>query len=465
MRDVIVSLIVIGSLPACFRRPLVGLLMFSLLAYMRLQDLAWGFARYQRWSFYVAIVAFAGYIASRNRKPVILELRTVLMILLAVMTGVGLFFANGRGEVEIPPYIEFVKIIAIALFTTAVVQTREHLRMLLWVIAMSFGFYGVKNGLGMILSGGRLTILQGPGGMLADNNDFALAMVMAIPLLWHLSTSERRPILRRTVIMMIPLTMITVMATQSRGAALSMAFMLSILVWRSRNRLTGILIGVFIVLAAVALAPKSYVERLESIKNYEDDGSAMGRIAAWKVAGRMIRANPVFGVGLDRFKQNYIAYEPAATPDMLEGKGTRVAHNSYLQIWAECGTPAFMIYITLLLLSMIDLWRLRWQAKRLYHASWILSYSTMLEASLASFILGSIFLNRAHFDLVYHYHAIVIVFGVIARREMLDEQKYPARRTAAFGGRLVQVRGAGFRAHRPGLRFGFRDTPLFRGRS
>lgn len=461
MRDVIVSLIVLGSLPACFRRPLVGLLMFSMLAYMRLQDLAWGFARFQRWSFFVAIVTFAGYFASKSRKPAVLELRTILMILLAVIIGVGLFFANGPGEVEIPPYIEFVKIIAIALFTTAVVQTREHLRMLLWVIAMSFGFYGVKNGIGGVLSGGRLAILQGPGGMLADNNDFALAMVMAIPLLWHLATSERRPILRRTVIAMIPLTMVTVMATQSRGAALSMAFMLSILVWRSRNRLAGIAIGVFIVLAAVALAPKSYVERLETIKHYEEDGSAMGRIAAWKVAGRMIRANPLFGVGLDRFKQNYVNYEPNATPEMREGKGTRVAHNSYLQIWAECGTPAFMIYISLLLLSMIDLWRVRWQAKKRYHASWILSYTTMLEASLASFILGSVFLNRAHFDLVYHYHAIVLVFGLIARREMLDEQKYPSRRTSSIGGRLVQVPGRGFRVRVPGSGFGFRDTPLF----
>ena len=50
MRDLIVSLVVLSAFPATFRRPLVGLLMFSLLAYMRLQDLAWGFARFQRWS-------------------------------------------------------------------------------------------------------------------------------------------------------------------------------------------------------------------------------------------------------------------------------------------------------------------------------------------------------------------------------------------------------------------------------
>ena len=47
--------------------------------------------------------------------------------------------------------------------------------------ALSLGFYGVKNGLLGVASGGA-TIKRGPGGMLEDNNDFALALVMNVPL-------------------------------------------------------------------------------------------------------------------------------------------------------------------------------------------------------------------------------------------------------------------------------------------
>ena len=54
MRDIIFTLMIAGLLPSCFRRPLVGLLTFSWLAYMRTQDLTWGFARHQRWSFLIA---------------------------------------------------------------------------------------------------------------------------------------------------------------------------------------------------------------------------------------------------------------------------------------------------------------------------------------------------------------------------------------------------------------------------
>ena len=56
MRDIILSLIIVGLLPACFRRPFVGLIVFSWLAYMRVQDLTWGFARTFRWSYTIALV-------------------------------------------------------------------------------------------------------------------------------------------------------------------------------------------------------------------------------------------------------------------------------------------------------------------------------------------------------------------------------------------------------------------------
>lgn len=462
LRDLFVALFVVGALPVCYRRPFVGLLMFSLLAYMRLQDLAWGFARYQRWSYYVALVTFAGFLSSRRKDPIILELRTIIMITLALFLGVGLLFAHGEAEVALPPYLEFCKIIAIALFSTSVIQTRDHLRAMVWIIGLSLGFYGVKNGIAGVISLGSLKILQGPGGMLKDNNDFALAMVMAVPVLFHLYTSERRQILRKGALLMVPPTMITVVLTHSRGAALSLVFALGVLVWRSRNRFAGIAVGFCLAIAAVAFAPKSYVERLETIKNFEEDGSAQGRLAAWRVAGRMVRANPIFGVGLDRFQIAYLDFEPAPTVQQLAGKGgTRVAHNSYFQIWAEGGTPALLMYLSLLFLSFFDLWRLRWRAKRLYHASWILSYCTMFEASLGAFFLGSSFLNRAHFDLFYHYVAIILVFTTIARREMdnLGKELRPVASSSKVGRPLVLVEPRGFR-RRARPTHGFRRTSL-----
>jgi O-antigen ligase len=148
----------------------------------------------------------------------------------------------------------------------------------------------------------------------------------------------------------------------------------------------------------------------------------MGRIRAWKVALRMIEAHPMFGVGFNRFSENHLTYEPNPTLGQLSGHSALVAHNSYLQIWAEGGTPAFLLYLALMGGTYWDVWRVRWRAKKLYVDSWILSYCSMFEVSLATFMLGSVFLNRAAFDLVYHLFAVVIVFGVVARRQMDEDE-------------------------------------------
>lgn len=455
MRDLIVSFVVLSTLPYCYRRPIIGVMMFSLLAYMRLQDLAWGFARYQRWSYFVALVMFAGYFSDPNRRGIKLGVRPVLLMTLLAWVIVGSWFGKGESQFHFASSTEYAKIVGFALFTTAVVYTRDHLRIMMWVIAMSFAFYGVKSGVMGVLSLGRARIIQGPGGMLYDNNDFALAIAMSVPVLLNLALAERRPILRRWVLMMVPLAYITIMMTHSRGAFLSASFGTFILVWRSRNRISGILIGIFLAMAALVFAPTEYKERITSIGNYEEDGSAQGRFQAWGVAVNMIKAEPLFGVGFGRFKSNYYKYSGSNRKE-----GAKVTHNSYLQIWAECGTPAFLLYVSLMWLSIFDVWKVRSMAKRRYAQSWILYYCTMFEAAIFTFMLGSMFLNRAHFDLIYHYFMIVMIFGNIAREEMnaLDrgESSQPSGGGIRFG-RLTRLRSRGF-GRNPQVASGFRTT-------
>jgi probable O-glycosylation ligase (exosortase A-associated) len=253
--------------------------------------------------------------------------------------------------------------------------------------------------------------------------------------------------MRRVTLGIIPLTMMTIMATHSRGAFLATGMTAVVVVWRSRNRVAGFALLAFVFVAGWLAVPQSYKERISTIGSFEEDSSARGRLEAWKVAGRMIVANPLLGVGFSKFQQNYRAYDPnqAGQDDgALEAAGTRVAHNSYLQIWAECGTPAFLLYLTLIGYSFIDIWRVRAQAKRRYHSSWILSYATMFEASLVAFVVGSFFLNRAQFDLFYHFVAIVVVFGRVAREAMADPRAYPVK--SGERGPLTIARERGFGA-------------------
>ncbi len=427
MRDIILSLVIVGLMPTCFRRPFVGLAVFSWLAYMRVQDLSWGFARYQRWSFYIAILTFAGFVVSKERRRWFLpDPRCFMMLGLAALVGIGVLLSGAEGQ-QVTRYVEYVKIIGIALFTTAVVHNRERLRVLVWLIALSLGFYGVKSGIWGIVTMAQTPILRGPGGMLADNNDLALALAMAVPMLFILGWTEPRQILRRAFWFVLPLTIITIMLTHSRGGFLSVSMAIAVLIWRSRNRLMGIGIGILLAFAALLLAPQSYKERLITITEYQTEGSAASRIRAWGIASRMALAHPFFGVGLYRFVPNYLRYCKDPTPKELNRETVIVAHSSYFQIWAECGSLALLLYLGMIFSAFWTIWRVRREARSRYFSSWIINYATMFEASLVAFITGATFLNRGHFDLLYHWVALIIVFGYLARKEMRDVNLYPVR--------------------------------------
>jgi O-antigen ligase len=167
----------------------------------------------------------------------------------------------------------------------------------------------------------------------------------------------------------------------------------------------------------------------------------MGRLAAWKTAINMASDNPVFGVGLTLFLRNYTRYKSGE-----RNEGVRVAHNSYLQIWAECGSLALGTYLLMMVLTLVGLWRIQRKARRRYFTSWITEYAAMFEATWVAFIVGSTFLNRAHFDLAYHWIALVIAFEVIADREMENTTAYP-RRMGPGMGELRRIESHGFRRH------------------
>lgn len=448
IRDLVVALTILSLIPVSYRRPFVGLLTFSWLAYMRVQDLAWGFAQSMRWSYYVAIVMAAGFVAQRRERWFLPDWRIYTMMVMVLWVIAGAIASDlpaAARPMQFDRVLEFVKIVGIAVFTTAVVRTREHLRLLVWIIALSFAFYGVKDGVWGLLKGFGGRIIQGPGGMIADNNDYALAMAMTVTMLFSIAQAEARPVLRRAFFAMVPLCVITVLLTYSRGGLLSLLTGGFVMLWRSPFRWRGILGALVAAGIVLAVMPQSMYDRFASIAEYEEDGSAQSRLRSWGVGYRMAIDNPILGVGLQAFRPHYIDYVINPTPAELSGEGRKVAHNSYIQMWAECGTPSLLMYLTMIVGSFFTIWRVRSRARRIYLDSWILHYCTLFEASLAAFVVGSTFLNRAHFDLIYHWFAVIALFGVFAHREMDD----PTRGAARQAGRGT-LRAAPMRGFRPG---------------
>ena len=415
MRDLIVFLFVMAMMPTAFRRPYLGMLLFSWLAYMRPQDLCWGFARTMRLSFFVSAAMLAGWWAHEQGRRAFTrwEPRTKLMVVLLALTTISYVQASVHDEYTNRYYFEYCKIIVIALFTVGQCDSKERLRGMFWVIAISLGFYGVKNGMIGVLRGGG-QIIRGPGGMLEDNNDFALALVMNVPLLWYLGIGEKKELVRKATLFAVGLTVVTVLLTHSRGAFLALCFTALWIAWRSGQLMRAL--GVLLVLAGLFpfVAPADILERLASIGNTEES-SANARLTAWATALEMIKDNPLWGVGMRNFQSSYPEYSVVPLTDRDH---TYVAHNSYFQIWAESGSLAFLVYLGVLASVFVTLGRVYRLCRYRPDLQWAANYARMMEATTVGFSVGAFFLNRGHFDLFYHWLALVAALSLCVRASL-----------------------------------------------
>jgi putative inorganic carbon (hco3(-)) transporter len=412
MRDLMVFLFVVALLPTSIKRPFIGLLLFSWLAYMRPQDLCWGFARSMRLSFFVAFAMVAGWWANEQgkRRFTRWDTRTSLMVLLGLLVTLSYLQARNQDAYTNTYFFEYIKIIVIALFTVSQCDTRERLRWMYWTIALSLGFFGIKNGLlGLARGGGQ--ILRGPGGMLEDNNDFALAMVMNVPMLWYLGIGEaKHRWVQQGMKIGVALTVVTVILTHSRGAFLALCATSLWIAWRSGKLVRASVILLVLGLLFPLLAPQEVLDRLASIGDSKES-SRNARLRAWATAQNMIVDNPIWGVGMRNFRPRYAEYSDVVLADPNQAY---VAHNSYLQIWAESGTLAFIVYLVLLFSVFFACRRVFRLGRSRPDLLWAANYARMMEATMIGFLCGAFFLNRGHFDLIYHWLALVSALVLVA---------------------------------------------------
>jgi O-antigen ligase len=177
------------------------------------------------------------------------------------------------------------------------------------------------------------------GGL--DANDLAMMLALAIPMAWYLGMTHRRPILRWICRAYVPVGVLTVGLTGSRGGMITTTMAL-LIIPLSMTRLTpGRLITAFTMLLAagalaVAYVPETTIQRLSSAGTEVEAARFGGRGKLWRAGLDVFPANPIMGVGTG-------GYKTAITPVL--GPAAQVAHNSYLSVLIEQGIIGFSLYL------------------------------------------------------------------------------------------------------------------------
>ena len=93
----------------------------------------------------------------------------------------------------------------------------------------------------------------------------------------------------------------------------------------------------------------------EARQRVSDPGDGSGRVEIWSVGWRMVKANPVAGVGVGNFSTSAVKYllEPGVIRrSEVIVDDQKVTHNVYLQILSESGAIGLVLYLGILGFSL-----------------------------------------------------------------------------------------------------------------
>lgn len=226
----------------------------------------------------------------------------IILVLLWIWVSLSVVFALNPSRSK-DTYIQFSKILLICFITTGLVNTRHRLRWSILVIAFSFGFLGLKNGLFGFTHGGEVRFRSEVGGMIGDNNDFALTLNMAIPFLVFLAKEEKNKYAKFLWIFFLPFTVATVIFTYSRGGFLALTASLGLCILKSKRKAWALIAAPIILYLFLLFTPVTYMEHISTIFAGEDerDASVQGRLNAWREAIELSGKYPFLGVGVRNF--------------------------------------------------------------------------------------------------------------------------------------------------------------------
>jgi probable O-glycosylation ligase (exosortase A-associated) len=409
MRDIVLTAVVMGALPACFMRPWVGIMMWCWLGFMNPHRMTWGFAYSIPFAQLVAIATLLGLLFDRTRKPIPRTPEVGFLLALWAMFGVSTIFAYYPDN-AFDSLMKISKILFMTVVAMSLLQDSYRMKWLLVVTGASFGFFGLKGGIFALATGSQHHVLGPEGSFIAGNTEIGLALNMTLPILLFLYKHEERRWLRYGWLAMFVMSFPAILSTYSRGALLGLGVVLPMLFLKAKQKLVVIVLLAVSIPTAMAILPEKWYSRMETIQTYEQDGSAQGRLRAWQLAMQIANDRPLTGGGFRTFSKELYAYYGWATSAAFD------AHSIYFQVLAEHGYPGLLLFLGLIVATMVSLRMLIHTRPRDPANAWIPECARMLEASMAGYLICGAFLSLSYFDLLYTLVAATAILRVLVRQ-------------------------------------------------
>jgi O-antigen ligase len=293
-----------------------------------------------------------------------IRLRAALpLIIYVAVSGASLLVAKSK-SLGVYQLEMLTQTLLLFVYVASTVRTRSEIRFLIGalltgallesvlIVAMSTtglspSFLGLKNHVDVQEFGRRI------GGTFGSPNGAAAYLCLMLPLAMGVLASSERGRLRLLAGACLPIGVVALLITESRGGWISFVISTAIMVvWAVRRHLIPARTTAVAAIGAIAVLI-GFWGPIHHRLTGNDNGAAGSRFSLAREAEHVIAANPVLGVGLN----NYGIVLPSYVGPQFAGQWVYTVHNKYLLVWAEAGIGALAAFLWFLLATVRRGWR------------------------------------------------------------------------------------------------------------
>jgi O-antigen ligase len=221
------------------------------------------------------------------------------------------------------------------------------------VLSVVIGLLGIGKTYASVTAAGAVAEGRLTGGA-GDPNILAAGLLPALVLAIMLAATARGPGRRAVALLALPLLIVGIVLTQSRGAFVGLIAIIVAGLWFTPGRRLEIGLATLVVVAIAAAALAADPTALARVTGNKDSSSS-GRSDLWTVAWRVSEDHPVVGVGLGNYKvvaPDYVRRPGQLTEVNLIADEPHVVHNTYLGLLAESGVIGVSIFLAIVVAAV-----------------------------------------------------------------------------------------------------------------
>ncbi len=405
---------VVLTLPFAILHTWIAVLLWTWISLMNPHRLTFGFAQSTPLAALAAGAALISLLVTRDKLRIAWSPAIVFLFLFVFWMCLTTIFALDP-ETSWNQLSKVLKIQLMTAIALLALQNRRHIDLSTLVNVLSIGYFGLKGGIFTILTGGGYRVWGPEDSFISDNNALAVAIIVCIPLLNYLRTIYTNRWAKLGLMLLMILCAVSALGSQSRGALIAITLMGLIYWYRSRRKLfSGIAISILAIIL-ISFMPSSWEQRMGTISTYEQDGSAVSRLIAWRFCFNLAN-DRFFGGGFEIYNwPTYWLYAPEGAYKPF------AAHSIYFSVLGEHGYVGLIFFLLIWFFAFRIGSQIRKNTKGRKDLLWLHFLAGMCQVSLVGYLAGGTFLSLAYFDLPYNILIVLVAYQRWLKTESSQE--------------------------------------------